>query len=64
MWVNVYYKAHYACVFAKENGEVSLFFQILTRAYLIIRLDKEFTNELVDRANLKAKVPQMFGTNF
>lgn len=48
----------------QRNGEVSLFFtKSWLRAYLIIRLDKEFTNELVDRANLKAKVPQMFGTN-
>lgn len=40
------------------------FKRILTRTYLVIRLDEELTNELVDRADSEAKVPQVLGINF
>ena len=53
---------HFMCL--RENRERQAFLPILDKNIPHYSLDKEFTNELVDRANLKSKVPQMFGTNF
>jgi len=36
---------------------------MMQASYLIIRLDKEFTNELVDRTDSKAEVPQMLSVD-
>lgn len=36
---------------------------MMQASYLIVRLDKEFTNELVDRTDSKAEVPQMLSVD-